>query len=90
MFNRPDDSGISSAVLGQGRRINRHRLLELGKHADLSAAEAERIVDRVAAAVADWDRFARKRGVGAASRTRIARRIAVTTYNSPPKPAGFF
>ena len=80
----------STTVLGQGRQIDRHRLLELGKYADLSAAEAERIVGRVAAAVADWDRFARERGVGFGSRTRIARRIAVTTYNSPPNPAGFF
>lgn len=62
----------STAVLGQGRRIARDHLLELAKYADLSAVEAERIVGRVAAAVADWVRFARKWDVGAASRTRIA------------------
>ena len=80
----------STTVLGQGRRIDRHHLLELGKYADLSATEAERIVGRVAAAVADWDRFARKWDVGTASRVRIAHRIAVTTYNSPPKSGGVF
>ena len=65
----------STTVLGQGRQIDRHRLLELGKYADLSAAEAKRIIGRVAAAVADWDRFARERDVGFGSRTRIARRL---------------
>ena len=62
----------STTVLGEGRRIARHHLLELGKYADLGAAEAERIVGRVAEAVADWDRFARQWDVGTASRTRIA------------------
>ena len=62
----------STSIMGQGKRITRHHLLELGKYADLSAPAAGRVVDRVAAAVADWDRFARDRGVGTDSRTRVA------------------
>lgn len=62
----------STSVLGQRRRISQNHLLELGKHADLNVSEAKRIVERVRSAVADWDRFARKWGVGVASRTRIS------------------
>ena len=62
----------STSVFGQGRRISRNQLLELGKHADLNTTAATRIVDRVRSAVADWDRFARTWDVGVASRTRIA------------------
>lgn len=62
----------STTVLGQGKRITRHHLMELGKYADLNAAEAQRIVGRVATAVADWDYFASRWGVGVASRTGIA------------------
>jgi len=62
----------STSVLGRGNRITRRHLLELGKYADLNAAEASRCVDRVATAVADWNRFARKWDVSTASRTEIA------------------
>ena len=67
----------STTVLGRGGRIARDHLLDLGKYADLGAAEAKRIVDRVAAAVADWNRFARKWDVGAKSRTQIVSAIAL-------------
>ena len=66
----------STSVLGRGKRITRHHLLELGKYADLNAAEASRCVDRVATAVADWNRFAMKWDVGTASRTEIAAALA--------------
>ena len=66
----------STSVLGRGKRITRLHLLELGKYADLNAAEASRCVDRVATAVADWNRFARKWDVGTASRTEIAAALA--------------
>ena len=62
----------ATSVLGRGKRITRQHLLELGRHADLSPAAAARIVDHVSTAVADWDRFARKWDVGAASRRKIA------------------
>ena len=66
----------STSVLGRGKRITRLHLLELGKYADLNAAEASRCVDRVASAVADWNPFARKWDVGTASRTEIAAALA--------------
>ena len=62
----------STSVLGQGRRVSRKHLLELGNHADLNATEATQVIDRVTSAVADWDRFARKWDVGVSSRTRIS------------------
>ena len=65
----------ATSVLGRGNDIDRERLLALARVADLKDAEAREIIDRVAAAVADWDRFATSCDVGAASRNRIARAL---------------
>ena len=48
----------STPVLGRGKDIDRERLLALARYADLKDAEARDIIDCVANAVADWDRFA--------------------------------
>ena len=66
----------ATSVLGRGKDIDRERLLALARVADLKDAEAREIIDRVADAVADWDRFATSCDVGAASRNRIARALA--------------
>ena len=75
-YSRGPGGEHSTSVLGRGKRITRLHLLELGRYADLNAAEASRCVDRVATAVADWNRFARKWDVGAASHTEIAATLA--------------
>ena len=66
----------STSVLGRRRDIDRERLLALARYADLKDAEAREVIDRVAAAVADWDRFATSWDVSTASRNRIATALA--------------
>ena len=61
----------TTSVLGRGRHIANEDLLMLGKNADLTNDESARVIERVALAVADWDRFARDCDVGRSSRTRI-------------------
>ena len=66
----------ATSVLGRGKDIDRERLLALARVADLKDAEAREVIDRVADAVADWNRFAASCDVGAASRNRIAAVLA--------------
>lgn len=66
----------STSVLGRGRDIDRDRLLALGRCADLKDTETREVIDRVSAAVADWERFARSWDVTADSRNRIGRALA--------------
>ena len=66
----------STSVLGRRRDIDRERLLALARYADLKDAEAREVIDRVADAVADWDRFATSWDVSTASRNRIATALA--------------
>ncbi len=66
----------STSVLGRGKQITDSHLVALGKSADLDDAESKRIIERTAAAVADWDRFARDCDVGEASRSRIGSALA--------------
>ena len=66
----------STSVLGRGKDIDRERLLALARYADLKDAEAREVIDRVADAVADWDRFATSWDVSTASRNRIATALA--------------
>ncbi len=65
-----------TSVLGRGRDIDRERLLALGRYADLKDVEASEIIERVSAAVADWERFARSWDVTADSRNRIGKALA--------------
>ena len=66
----------ATSVLGQGKNIDRERLLALARVADLKDAEAREVINRVVDAVADWDGFAASCDVGAASRDRIAKALA--------------
>ncbi len=66
----------STSVLGRGNQITNSHLVALGKSADLDDAESKRIIESTAAAVADWDRFARDCDVGEASRSRIGSALA--------------
>ena len=66
----------STSVLGRGKDIDRERLLALAGYADLKDAEARAVIDRVADAVADWERFATSCDVSTASRNRIATALA--------------
>ncbi len=68
----------STAVQGYGKAITRDQLATLGRRADLKNKDILQIVDRVAAAVADWPRFARDYDVGGESRNRIARGLRAT------------
>ena len=67
----------STSVLGRGRHIDIEDLLTLGKSADLTNDESARVLERVALAVADWDRFAREWDVRRASRSRIGRELTM-------------
>ena len=67
-----------TSVLGRGMDIGRERLAALGKCADLTDAETREAIDRVSAAVADWDGFARRWDVSADSRNRIGSALAST------------
>lgn len=67
----------STSVLGRGKQIAPVHLVELGKSADLSSTESEQTIQRVLAAVADWNRFACDWGVGNASRARIGTALAI-------------
>ncbi len=66
----------STSVLGRGKDIDRERLLALARYADLKDAEAREIIDCVADAVADWDRFAASCDVSHGSRNRISKALA--------------
>ncbi|MCE2407071.1 MAG: type II toxin-antitoxin system HipA family toxin [Pseudomonadales bacterium] len=66
----------STSVLGRGKQITNSHLMALGKSADLDDTESKRIIERTAAAVADWERFARNCDVGRASRSRIGSALA--------------
>lgn len=75
-FSPGPDGEHSTSVLGRGKQITNSHLVALGKSADLVSSESERIVERTAAAVADWDRFARDCDVGRASRSYIGSALA--------------
>ena len=66
----------STSVLGRGRNIANEDLLTLGKSADLTNDESTQIIERVASAVAAWDRFARDWDVDTTSRIRIGSTLA--------------
>ena len=66
----------STSVLGRGSHIDRELLLALGRYADLKDAETREVIERVSAAVADWDRFARSWDVTADSRNHIGKALA--------------
>ena len=62
----------STSVLGRGTQISHEHLLALGKSADLDNAESKQIIERVATAVADWDKIAKDWQVARTSRSRIS------------------
>lgn len=62
----------STSVLGHGKDITRAHLLELGKSADLKKRDANDIIERIAATIKHWKKFATKAGVGRQSSERVS------------------
>ena len=58
-FSQGPGGEHSTSVIGLGKQIGKEHLLELGKSADLTIAECERVVQRIAETVMNWNRFAR-------------------------------
>ncbi len=72
----------STSVQGHGKSITQEHLTALGRDADLKNNEILQIIDRVAAAIADWPDFAGSYDVSARSTSHIARILRKT------RPAG--
>ena len=66
----------STSVLGHGKDITRAQLLELGKKAELKAQDAKDIIERVEAAVCNWQVYADEYGVGRDSADMITKSLA--------------
>jgi len=66
----------STSVLGHGKDITRAQLLELGKKAELKAQDAKEIIERVEAAVCNWQVYAGEYGVGRDSADMITKSLA--------------
>ena len=73
----------STTVGGHGKSITREQLTALGRQADLRNKDVLQIIDQVAAAIADWPRFAGDYDVSTASMNRIAGGLRNTRLKNP-------
>ncbi len=73
-------------IAGEGRAPARRHLLDLASPAGISAAEAESILDQVAAAAGHWRTHASRAGVGTKGAQEIEGAIAKCLARVREKP----
>ena len=66
----------STSVLGLGKDVKRSHLVGLGKNAELKSQEAEKVIERVEAAINNWQTYAGEYGVSQHSNDMITKSLA--------------
>jgi len=72
----------STTVANEGRNPRRHHLLQIAREASIGLRDAEREIERVIAAVANWNAFAREVDLSAERRTMLEASFAATIERS--------
>ena len=66
----------STSVLGHGKNISRVHLIDLGKKAELKTEDAEEVIERVEAAISNWQVYASESCVSQDSNDMITKSLA--------------
>lgn len=69
----------STTVLGHGKDITRAHLIELGRIADLKEQDAKEVIERVGAAIGNWQSYASEYGVSHGSNDMITTSFATVS-----------
>ena len=70
----------STSVLGHGKSITLEHLIELGKKAELTEQDSQEVIEKIEAAIGNWQVYADESGVSQDSKEMIARSLVGLTW----------